>query len=120
MSSSDLGPTVLEVIVRQAIVTLHLLSFCMNFNYLHMLEAEPKRTTRRSRCYHLFLLSPSLPLRPPCLLSLTVSRSLLALCALLQYCGKGERQTERVRERERDCQKHYTISKRSSSEPTEL
>lgn len=42
-----------------------------------------------------------------------MSRSLLALCALLQYCGKGETERERERQRESkgDCQKHYTISK---------
>lgn len=41
------------------------------------------------------LLPSSRPPRPPCLSSLTASSSLLAPSALLQYCGKGERDAEK-------------------------
>lgn len=41
---------------------------------------------------------PSLPLRPPCRFSLTVSRSLLALRAPVQYCGKAKTVCARGRE----------------------
>lgn len=53
-----------------------------------------------------------LPRRPRCLFSLTLSSSLLALCALLQFSGKGETEPESKKEertRKADCQKHYTI-----------
>lgn len=86
---------------------------------------DDRKITVSLSLYRLFLpllpplVPPSLPLRPPCLFSLTVSRSLLALSALLQYCGKGKRDGERAserKEREGGCQKHCTISK----QPMEL